>query len=79
MRKVFTGSEDHKMSKLLLFVFAKSSELRDMVEATQRKIKGYDPTIGFLLAAVDIAKSRNYYVVAKMGVLLLNIAENPYW
>lgn len=62
-------SEDPEMAKKLQFVFVGSGELKDMLETTQRKLQGRDPTIIIQPPAVGIAELRNYYAMADIFLL----------
>lgn len=62
-------SEDPEMAKRLSFVFVGSGELKDMLESTQKKLQGRDPTIIIQPPAVGIAELRNYYAMADIFLL----------
>eukprot|EP00177_Eucheuma_denticulatum_P006175 GFKZ01011257.1.p1 GENE.GFKZ01011257.1~~GFKZ01011257.1.p1 ORF type:complete len:891 (-),score=140.93 GFKZ01011257.1:525-3197(-) len=62
-------SEDPEMAKKLQFVFVGSGELKDMLETTQKKLQGMDPTIIIQPPAVGIAELRNYYAMADIFLL----------
>lgn len=62
-------SEDLDMARKLQFVFVGSGELKDMLEATQKKLEGHYPTIIIQPPAVGIAELRNYYAMADIFLL----------